>query len=106
MVTVQQVERGIINYAEQEIAVKATGFNKFAIYFIIPSINKKVESLISKAYENEITKQYFDADGNIYLENIYADAKRAIERSGKFEFMGIIFNETDVDKLYKYIGSA
>lgn len=106
MVTIQQVERGIINYAEQEIAVKATGFNKFAIYFIIPSINKKVESFVSKAYENEFTKQYFDNDGNIDLDKIYSNAKQAIARSGKFEFMGIIFNETDVDKLYKYIESA
>ena len=42
-------------------------------------------------------------DGAIDLDVLYSAAKQGIQKSGKFEYKGIIFDETDVDKLYQYI---
>lgn len=103
MVTLQQVERGIVNYIETEIANKAVGFQKFGIYFLMPQIPKKIESLFSKNKDNEMFKIYLDENGNIDLDAIYNNSKQAIRKSGQFEMYGIIFNETDIDKIYNYI---
>ena len=97
MVTVEQIQMGLNRYVEEEIAKKATGFNKFAVYFALPSINKKIPQLINNF------KDFFDENGNINLDEIYNNAKSAISRSGQFSLYGIIFNETDIDKLYSYI---
>ena len=47
-----------------------------------------------------------DSKNNVDLDALYNHGKSAIQKSGQFEFMGIIFNETDVDKLYDYIKRA
>lgn len=103
IVTVQQVQTGVINFIEHEIAQKAIGIKKFGIYFILPQINNKVPMLVNKYREVELAKDFFDENGNIKLDEAYATAKTAIAKSGQVEFFGIIFNETDVDKLYSYI---
>lgn len=105
-VTSQQVSLGISNYIENEIAKKAVGVNKFVAYFVIPNINKSVIGFMNKAMQNEFTKEFFDENGNIDLDELYNNAKEAIKKSGQIEAMGIIFNETDVDKLYSYIKST
>lgn len=97
MVNIEQIQMGLNRYVEEEIAKKATGFNKFAVYFALPSINKKIPQLINNF------KDFFDENGNINLDEIYNNAKSAISKSGQFSLYGIIFNETDIDKLYSYI---
>ena len=68
MVTLQQVEQGIVNYVENEIGKKAVGLNKFATYFLLPQIPKKVESLFSKYKDNEMLIDYLDENFNIDLD--------------------------------------
>ena len=41
-VNTQQVQVGIANFIENEIAKKAVGANNFIVYFALPIINKKV----------------------------------------------------------------
>jgi hypothetical protein len=103
MITIQQIERGIQRYVENEIAQKAVGVQKFATYFLLPQIPKKFEELYTKYKDGMIIKDFFDENGNVDLEQLYNSAKSAIQRSGQFEMFGLIFNETDVDKLYDYI---
>lgn len=103
MVNVQQIQMGVTKYVEAEIATKATGFTKFATYFVLPKLSVKVVDLINQYKTNPIAKDYFDADGNVDLDSIYNTAKTAIAHSGQFTLYGIIFNETDIDKLYNYI---
>ena len=103
MVNIQQIERGIQRYVEMEIAQKAVGFSKFATYFIIPQIPKKVEELFSKHKDGILFKDFLDENANVDLDSIYNSAKSAVQRSGQFELFGIIFTETDIDKLYDYI---
>jgi hypothetical protein len=101
VVNIQQIQNGIIGYVENEIASKAVGVKKFGIYFMLPIIKKTVYNYIAKAYD--IMPDLFDENKNIKIDDVYNYAKSAIQKSGQFEFAGIIFNETDVDKLYSYI---
>lgn len=103
VVNTQQVQMGVAKYIELELAAKATGFSKFAIYFILPKVSNKVAQLINEYRDNPMTKDFFDTNGNINIDEIYNMAKSAISRSGQFTLYGIIFNESDIDKLYEYI---
>lgn len=103
IVTLQQIKNGVIRFVEQEIAQKATGFTKFMVYFIMPKLNKKVDDIISMAQSSEMFKDMFNENGNVKLDELYSTAKEAIKKSGQIEMFGIIFNETDVDKLYTFI---
>jgi hypothetical protein len=99
----EQVEMGIARYIETEIGNKATGFNKFATYFAMPIITKKASQVIDSFSTNEITKELFDDNKNLNIDEVYNMSKRAIQKSGQFVWMGMIFNETDIDKLYNCI---
>lgn len=103
LVNVQQVQHGLLNYVENEIAKKATGLTKFGVYFIMPKLSTNAINLINSFKENPMFKDMFDNNGNIELDSVYNSAKEAIKKSGQFEMYGIIFNETDIDKLYNYI---
>lgn len=98
-VSIQQIQSGIARFVENEIAKKATGFKKFAIYFILPQIVGK----IGEFSNSDMFKAFLDSNGNVKIDDLYNMAKDAIRRSGQFELYGIIFNENDVDSLYSYI---
>lgn len=105
-VNTQQIETGITNYIEIELAKKATGFTKFAIYFMLPTILSRVNKMLSSLKENEFTDNFFDENNNIKIDEVYNSAKLAISKSGQIIAYGIIFNENDIDKLYNYIINA
>lgn len=104
IVNLEQVQMGVVNFIEKEIASKATGFKKFGVYFLMPTIKNMVVDYMNKM--KKIMPELFDENGNVHIDKFYNTAKDAIKKSGQFEFMGIIFNETDVDKLYSYIKST
>ena len=101
VVNIEQVQRGVTAFVENEIAKKATGFRKFGIYFIIPMLNKYIAEYLEKF--RHTVPDMFDENGNVKLDEVYNNAKLAIQKSGQFELMGIIFNETDIDRLFAYI---
>lgn len=103
IINIQQAQRGVINYVENEIAKKATGLTKFGVYFILPKLSNNTAKLINSLKDNMMFKDMFDENGNIELDSVYNGAKEAIKKSGQFEMYGIIFNESDIDKLYNYI---
>lgn len=102
-VNAEQIRLGVNNFIENEIAKKAVGANKFLVYFIMPMINKKLSNYIETFKNNELTKDMFDTNGNVDLDKVYNMAKQAVQKSGQFVLFGIVFNETDIDKLYNYI---
>lgn len=104
MVNLEQVQIGVTNFIDREIGAKATGFKKFGVYFLMPTIKKTIFDYLLKI--KGFMPDMFDENNNIDLDKFYNIAKDAIRKSGQFEFMGIIFNETDVDKLYSYIKST
>ena len=104
IVSLEQVQTGVLGFVEKEIATKATGFKKFGIYFVMPTIKKSVSDYLIKI--QSFMPDLFDENGNIDLDKFYNLAKDAIRKSGQFEFMSIIFNEMDIDRLYNYIKST
>ena len=103
MVNTQQIQIGINNFIENEIAKRAVGFNKFVVYFAMPIVNKKITQYIETFSQNPLTKDMFDENMNVDLDMVYNMAKNAVQKSGQFVYYGIVFNETDIDKLYNYI---
>ena len=99
----QQVELGVTKFIENEIAKKAVGFNKFAIYFAMPIVTKKINQYLDNFASNSLTKDMFDENNNVDLDKVYGMAKNAVQKSGQFVYLGIVFNENDIDKLYTYI---
>ena len=99
--SIEQVQRGVREYVEREIASQAVGFKKFAVYFLLPQLDKYTSDYLTKLHA--IIPEMFDGTHSIHLEAFYNDAKSAIRQTGSFELMGVIFNESDIDKLYNYI---
>lgn len=104
LVNLEQVQIGIANFVDKEIGAKAVGIKKFGVYFIMPIIKKTISDYLLKL--KNFIPDLFDENNNIDLDGFYNIAKEAIQKSGQFEFMGIIFNETDIDKLYTCIKST
>lgn len=104
MVNLEQIQMGILEFVEKEIASKAVGFKKFTIYFFMGSIKRTIANYLLKL--KEFIPDLFDENSDVDVDKFYSLAKDAIKKSGQFEFMGIIFNETDIDKLYSYIKST
>ena len=102
-VNTEQIQIGVANYIEQEIAKKAVGANKFFIYFALPIVHKKIINYIDTFSTNSLTKDMFDENKNVDIDTVYRMAKDAIKKSGQFVLYGIIFNENDIDKIYSYI---
>jgi hypothetical protein len=71
IVNTDQIRMGIKKYVEHELAQKATGVTKFMIYFVMPSIDKKVTSYLNKAQENEMFEDMFDENKNVFLDTFY-----------------------------------
>lgn len=101
IVNVEQIQNGVVNFIDKEIASKAVGVKKFTIYFMLPTIRNKVVKYLESV--KEFMPELFDENNNVDIDKVYNLAKDAIKKTGQFEFMGIIFNETDIDKLYTYI---
>lgn len=102
-VNTQQIQIGVTNFIENEIAKKAVGANKFMVYFAMPIINKKIIQYIDTYSKNTLTKDMFDENNNVDIDTVYNMAKSAVRKSGQFMMYGIVFNENDIDKLYAYI---
>ena len=102
-VNTEQIQVGVINFIENEIAKKAVGVNKFLTYFSMPIISKKITQYVNSFAQNELTKDMFDENNNVDIDTVYNMAKSAIQKTGQFVAFNISFNETDIDKLYTYI---
>ena len=106
LVNTDQVRMGVKKYIEHELAQKATGVTKFMIYFIMPSMDKKVTAYITKAQDNEMFEDMFDENKNICLDKVYDRAIFAAEKSGNkilLEKYGISLDRSDIEKIYSYI---
>ena len=102
-VNTNQIQIGIANFIENEIARKATGKRKFATYFILEVIDLIIAGYINDFKSNEFMKHLFNSNGDVDIDALYNMCKKAIQKSGSFEIYGVILNETDIDKIYSYI---
>lgn len=104
-VNIEQLQRAITEYFNQEILAKAAGWKKFSTALLFNMYKPKLADLVNSLAENPLIKITGIIDENhfIDIDALYTHAKDAIQKSGQFELMGIIFTETDIDKLNSII---
>lgn len=104
-INVDQLQRAIEIYFNQEVLSKAVGFKKFTTALMFNMYKPKLGNIINALAENSLVKMadLFDEQRFINVDALYNYAKDAIQKSGQFETMGIIFTENDIDKLYSII---
>lgn len=104
-INTEQLQHAVINYFNQEILIKTSGWKKFATDIVFNLYMVQLPSTISNLSVNPLIKatNVIDTNQLIDVDTLYTHAKNAIQKSGQFELFGIIFNETDIDKLYSMI---
>lgn len=108
IVTLEQVQAGLIKYIDTEIAPKATGLMKFALYYVAPSLPKMIGEKIVSFRQDPLFKDMFDENGNIDIELVYKRAKGAMQKSGKLyiERLNYFADEQDIEALYNLIKNS
>lgn len=97
-VTKDAVVCGAKEYVETEIAAKMTGLNAFAIYFILPSLEKKLSALYDKYSTDELFSDLFSGNGYVDLDALKKRAIEALEASGGKLRIRFLESETTLDK--------
>jgi hypothetical protein len=101
-INITQLQHAIINYFNQEILTKIVGWKKFATDVVFNLYVAQLPDTIVRLSTNPLIKatQLIDENQFIDVDTLYTHAKNAIQKSGQFELFGVIFNESDIDKLY------
>lgn len=106
IVTIEQLRRGVANYADAEIGQKATGPAKFMVYFALPSLTASIDKAVDKLRGSALAEGIFDDGGNIDLDALHTRSMDAMRHCGSVEMAGIRFRESDIDALRDYIERA
>ena len=103
-ITVDQLKIGLRKFVENEIAYKATGVTKFLTYFMLPSLDKEVVSMVSQAKDSSIFQEFFTPEGNIMIDEVYSRAVQAVDKAGKIAIdkFKIMLDRNDLEKIYHY----
>ena len=102
-VNTQQVQIGVTNFVEQEIAKQATGKWRYIYQLAVPRVGRVVCDYINTYRDNILVKDLFDENGNIDLDKLYDECVDAIRKTGKFECFGIWVSEDTLKTIYGYI---
>ena len=102
IVTIDQLHRAIMVYAEEEIAAKVSGIAKFASYFLISSLYDHPEKTVGALMNSSFAKMtdIVNPDGTIKADELYKTARAAMEKARSITISGITFSIPDIDKLY------
>ena len=104
-VNLQQLQTGLSNYMDAEIISKAGSWDKLKLGFIKGRLVKQLPNMLNDLKQNFLFKDLFVND-MLDIEEVYSSAKSTIATTGNFKIGDIIFNETDIDRLYNYIINA
>ena len=101
-VTQDQLHRALMTYAEQEIAMKTSGLQKFGSYFIIASLYDHPEKTVGALINNPLIQMagVVNSDGTIKVDELYKAARSAMEKSVSITVAGITFGVPDIDTIY------
>ena len=101
-VTQEQLHRAIMTYAEQEIAMKSSGFTKFGSYFLIASLYDHPEKTVGALMNHPFIQMadIVNPDGTIKADELYKAARSAMEKAVSITVSGITFSAPDVDLIY------
>lgn len=103
-----QVKEGLISYVQNEIIHKAEGHMKFVLYTAVALMVPKLDEMYHQYKKHPVIEALglISENDEIDVGALYQAMKDAMHKLGKVEFMGIIFNASDVETLYKYIIQA
>lgn len=87
-------------YLEQELIPKSDGIRKVMLYMAIPVMGTQAQQMLEQYKPAIKALGAMTEDGMIDLDVLYPRLKDAVHRAGKVPVMGVIFDETDVDKLH------
>lgn len=87
-------------YLEQELIPQSDGIRKVVLYMAIPVLGSQAQQMIEQYKPAIKALGAMTDDGMIDLDVLYPRLKDAVHRAGKVPVMGVIFDETDVDKLH------
>ena len=99
-ITAQNLGMALGLYVEQELVPKASGLQKVMLYMAMPVIGAQTPQMVEQYAQTLRLLGAMTDDGMIDLEALYPRLKDAVRKTGKVPIMGIIFDESDVDKVY------
>ena len=102
-VNYDQLERGVMNFYEKELAQKASGVSQFAMYFLMASIPKKLRGYYDTVRQMGVVDDMINPDGLIDLDMARGRASEAMGKCNGFTLADFRFGAADVDRLYSYI---
>lgn len=108
IVTVEQIQAGVIKYIDTYLAPKATGIQKFTLYFIAPSVPNLILSKVQEFKNNSLFSDLFDESGNIKLDDVFSRAQDAMKHTGKLyiDKLNYFADEQDLQTIYNLIKSS
>lgn len=99
--TKQEIKMGIQRYVDKELSPQLHGAKGVGIRIMLAV---GIDGVAEKYLEHPMleTIGIKDAEG-IELDKLYEVAKQEVEKEGKVEVAGILFDASDVEKLYQEI---
>lgn len=109
-ITREAAIRGVKNYIGREIANKSSGLSQFAIYFALPSLDRKIGAMYDSFSSGDLFCDMFQ-DGKLDLDVARDRAYSALESAGgrvQIDVAGLNVNmkREDIDLLYGYISEG
>lgn len=101
-ITPQNFGIALGQYLEQELAPQSSGLQKVALYLALPVVINKAPQMLEQYKGLLALVDGVAEDGNLELDVVYKQVKEAMHKAGKIPVMGIIFDETDIDKIYAH----
>lgn len=105
-VTADQIKKGAISYFETEICQKASGVDKFAAYFVLPSIPGIVQTKLDQFGGSPFANGLINPDGQVDLDAVRERALAAMQHCGSLDIMGFRLGPDDVESIYNSIRRA
>lgn len=109
MVTLNQVQNGIVKYLDSEITPNINGWQKWVFGALASTAMLKTTNIFNALKENPLIKmlEVIDENDNIDIDTLYREFyKQAQKGAVTFDVPMIgpmTINHTDVEKLYRYI---
>lgn len=102
----EQIKKGVSSYYEIDMCQKLSGFERFAAYFVLPSIPNLVQDKIEKYKDNPLLFGIFDDNGLVDLEVAKERASLAMQKCGSIDLAGFRLTQSDVERVYDSIRRA
>jgi hypothetical protein len=109
MVTLNQVQNGIVKYLDSEIVPNINGWQKWVFGALASTAMLKTTNIFNALKENPLIKmlEIIDENDNIDIDTLYREFLKQAQKGAVTFAVPMIgamtLNHTDVEKLYRYI---